>query len=156
MAAYTLPASFAVGEVLTAATMNKLRTSLAFLAGAKGAQANATKTTTSSTFVSLTGGPAVTLTTGTTALVIIGAELKISVSTTAYAGMSFKISGATTRAASTTTSFSSNNAFFTAGSRIVYVTGLTAGSNTFTAQYSRFSSGTASFKNRSIAGIPLP
>ncbi|MBI3358540.1 MAG: hypothetical protein HY037_02980 [Nitrospirae bacterium] len=36
-----------------------------------------------------------------------------------------------------------------------YVTGLTAGSNTFTAKY-KTSAGTATFVNRNIVVIPLP
>ena len=41
------------------------------------------------------------------------------------------------------------------GSATFYVTGLTAGSNTFTAKY-RVDAGTGTFANRTIVVIPLP
>lgn len=87
--------------------------------------------TSSTSYVALSGGPAVSITTGTTALVTVGTEMGIK----GY--MSFAISGATTRAASDTTALVAIAGDIGA-SRTVFVTGLTPGSNTFTAMYKSF------------------
>jgi hypothetical protein len=72
--------------------------------------------------------------------------------------MGFAVSGSTTVAASDAQAFSfvngGNQAQVIQGSGTFYVSGLTAGSNTFTAKY-RATVGTATFANRSITVIPL-
>ena len=70
------------------------------------------------------------------------------------------ISGATVRAAVDTTSLSLTNGGNTAhpvhqASATYFVTGLTAGSNVFTAKYD-VSAGTGTFANRTIVVVPLP
>ena len=73
--------------------------------------------------------------------------------------MGFAISGATTRAASDTQAFSVRGrqpgSLAAQGSATFYVTGLTAGSTTFTAKYD-VTGGTGTFVNRTIIVVPLP
>ncbi len=104
-----------------------------------------------------TVGPAVTLTTGTTAIVWLSCYMFRS-GTAGSGRMSFAVSGATTIAASDNsasiqTSALSNSIFQTAS--VWLVTGLTAGSNTFTAKYFAESGVTWHFVNRGIAVLAL-
>jgi len=116
------------------------------------------QTTTSTSYVDLaTSGPACTVTTGTKALVIFGAnENGNAAAVTAL--MDFAVSGATTRAATDDTCLMmtapgvGNNQY--ASSRGITITGLTAGSNTFTCKY-RQAGGTGQFGNRFITVIDL-
>ena len=102
------------------------------------AYVGANESTTSTTFADLsTAGPAVTLTTGTKAFIILSSRMEGgSTSTRGYMG--FAVSGATTLAANegraqelkvTADQFIDQKSFG------YIVTGLTAGSNTFTAKY---------------------
>jgi hypothetical protein len=95
--------------------------------------------------------PSVTLVTGTSALVTISANQQNgTISTSAYT--SFAVSGATTLAASDEFSVHldmSTAGFFTTLTRTVAITGLTAGTNTFTLNYRR-SAGTFNVNRRSI------
>lgn len=116
------------------------------------------ESTTSTSFTDLaTPGPAVTVTTGTTALVILTANLYNN-GTSQDADMGFAVSGASTVAAAgsasleATTGASGAVVRYTA-SAVFPVTGLTAGSNTFTAKY-KATGGTSFFANRSIVVIP--
>lgn len=176
--AWTTPATYTDGAVLTGAQMNLIRDNLNETAPAKattaggifvatGANAIAQRipttasvitneSTTSTTFAALTTpGPAVTVTTGTQAIVLISAQgANNTVSAAAYS--SFAVSGATTTAASDdfaiyTVSSISNDAQGVSKAEFV---SLTAGSNTFTMQY-RASSGTAQYRRRKITVIPL-
>lgn len=112
------------------------------------------QTTTSTSFTDLTTvGPAVTVTTGTAAIVAVYCANTNSGSTSSL--MSYAVSGSSSIAAAD--SFSQGGAFGTAGGRTgaTYIhTGLTAGSNTFTAKY-RVGSGTGTFVDRRLAVIPL-
>lgn len=108
------------------------------------------QTTTSASFTDLaTSGPAVTLSTGTTAVVTITCTA-FNATATNNSDMGFAVSGATTVAAST------NFAIITAGSTqssygmTFLITGLTPGLNIFTAKYSSPSGTTATFSNRRI------
>ena len=121
-----------------------------------GASSNTGGTMTSSSFAStLTGdGTAisVTLVTGTTAEIHF--SFSGSVNTTAEFGqrMDFSVSGATTRAADNTSSIFCSSYTANAntnGSKSQIFTGLTAGTNTFTAEY-RATAGTANFSNRQL------
>lgn len=105
-----------------------------------------------------TAGPEVTVTIGANglALVIVYASAQND-TTNASTHMGFAISGASTVAAADAFSlrleaYTANNASNV--SACFLVTGLTAGSNTFTAKY-RVSAGTASFADRKISVIPL-
>ena len=129
---------------------------------AAGADTVSTSETTASlTYADLaTPGPAVTLTTGATVIVIFSAiAQKAAVNFTAL--VSVDVSGATTLAANDTNSSafsSSNSAASTSYSgmctRSVYLTGLTPGSNTFTLKY-RCDGGTWTFLNRTILVLSL-
>ena len=115
--------------------------------------------TTSTSYVALTTALAVTVTTGTKALVSIGSRMgnTTAVNTSQYMG--FAISGATTVAASDQYAVGYN--YF--GSTINYqpvqngtflVTGLTAGSNTFSTRY-RTNGDNLTFTNRIISVVDL-
>jgi len=114
--------------------------------------------TTSTSYTDLTtAGPAVTITTGTKALVIVSAYVQGTNNNNAI--MSFEVSGATTIAASDDFSLGGKVAGnFSTGldlraSRATVQT-LTAGSNTFTAKY-KCSATSASFEAREIIVINL-
>jgi hypothetical protein len=105
-----------------------------------------------------TSGPAVTLTTGTKALVIVAAGISVSTSNN-YGYASYAVSGATTIAAADSVSFfstfpdSNGNVRASSASRL---STLTAGSNTFTMKYRFTGSGSGSyFNNREIIVIDL-
>jgi hypothetical protein len=112
------------------------------------------ESTTSTTFTDLTtSGPAVTVTTGTKALVIIGSEMYQSTVDRGIA-MGFAVSGATTISASDADSigiYNGENDQVAVKCSGAFVVTLTAGSNTFTAKYKRRgASGTAVFNDRKI------
>jgi hypothetical protein len=114
--------------------------------------------TTSDSFTDLTTSQAVTLTTGTKVLVLVGAVLG-NTTTARGAAMSFAITGATSKSAAFETAAgsyeipltSTNNLFF---SRHCYLT-VTAGSNTFTAKFRRVFGGTATFEQRFLTVIDM-
>ena len=115
------------------------------------------ETTTSGTYAALaTAGPAVTVTTGTHALVLIHAQQSNNTAGN-YAAMSVAVSGATTIAASDawTSLFESTLADDRgpASGHILFDT-LTAGSNTFTALY-RVGGGTGNWQRRRLTVIPF-
>jgi hypothetical protein len=114
------------------------------------------QTTTSTAYTDLaTAGPAVTLTTGTSAIVTISAILGQGADSGQTINAGVAVSGASTIAASNDYSLFLNGDDFTSSSGNVSisttfkVTGLTPGSNTFTMKY-RTSSSTARFENRHI------
>lgn len=118
---------------------------------------DATQSTTSTSYTDLTtSGPAVTVTTGTSALVIVTAQINNSDANTTAA--SFEISGASSLSPDDQRALVQDS---TAGnfedvraSIIEYVTGLTAGSNTFTMKY-RVVGGTGGFRRRRLTVIAL-
>jgi hypothetical protein len=118
------------------------------------AQVLTAQTTTSTSYTDLaTSGPAVTLTTGTSALVLVIAGYVNTSSVGPGCAMSFAVSGATTIAASdnfrgTLSADSGYNA--SSISMLTKLTTLTAGSNTFTAKYRQTSASTGEYANRSI------
>jgi hypothetical protein len=115
-----------------------------------GARVATAQSTSSTTYTDLTtSGPAVTVTTGTSALVTVGATV-----TGDEGNMSFAVSGASTVAADDTRALVS--AINVSLSRQIVLTGLTAGSNTFTAKYRSLSGvDTPTFANRDISVITL-
>jgi len=118
------------------------------------------QSTTSTSYTDLsTSGPAVTVTTGTKALVIVSASLFNNQNQNQLTSfMSYAVSGATTVSASDdwALAVSGINAigYQFRVSFASMQTSLTAGSNTFTAKY-RTGSGTSEFKARSIIVINL-
>ena len=119
-----------------------------------GSVQNASETTASTSFTDLaTVGPSVTVTTGTKALVLIGAMRSNTISG-GVSLMGFAVSGASTIAASDANSVFQQGTVQESSSKAVYVDGLTAGSNTFTAKY-RATSGTGQFQYRQISVIDM-
>ena len=112
------------------------------------------QSTSSTTFTDLaTAGPAVTLTTGTSALVLVIAGYVNTSSVGPACSMSFAVSGATTIAASADyqAALSADSGYNASSiSMLTKLTTLTAGTNTFTAKYKMTSAGTGSFQSRSI------
>lgn len=122
----------------------------------------ATGTTTSGTFTATLGGSpgtnsSVTLTTGTTALIMLSVTGSVNPApTTIAAGVA--VSGATTRAVA-----GDSNAVYVGISGgyigmmtcVKVITGLTAGSNTFTIQYQSGAGNTASFYDRSLTVVGI-
>lgn len=119
------------------------------------------QSTTSTSYVGLTTAQAVTVTTGTKALVSISASFENAAGVNVGARMSFAISGATTVAAAD--EFSTGIAFMASGGGNVQlkvgaaflVTGLTAGSNVFTAQFKKGAGDTPGFAERTISVVNL-
>lgn len=118
------------------------------------------QTTTSTTYTDLTtAGPAITVTTGTTALVTIFCSGASSAVSGQGWFMGFAVSGATTVAAADASAIAvvnqdlANNAVQIGATFVV--TGLTAGSNTFTAKYKASGTTTCTFSNRQIGVVPL-
>ena len=107
-----------------------------------------------------TVGPSVTITTGTTAIISISTTVQESANDTTQAWMSFAVSGASTIPASDTNSITcsmtSISGVFGSISRTMKITGLTAGSNTFTAKYKAtcLGSGVIQFSNRDLVVYP--
>jgi len=117
--------------------------------------------TTSTSFGDLTTiGPAVTVTTGVSAIVFIVAQLT-QVNFQMYALASYEVSGATSQPANSGTSInfrSSRGNTFPQLFRACYADynyQLTPGVNTFTMKYAAGGGGTATFASRSLFVIPL-
>jgi hypothetical protein len=108
---------------------------------------NATNSS-SYTDMSAPTGPAVTVTTGTKALVIISARIRCDQST-GFGWMSYAVSGATTVSASDTTALMKNGTNWMRASAASVVT-LTAGSNTFTTKYKSTTAGYVEVYDRDI------
>lgn len=128
-----------------------------------GATIATSETTASTSYVDLaTVGPAVTVTTGTQAIVFVTCGLNNN-TTGGSSRADFAVSGATTRAAGNTTAVIHGVALANVGSRKTAVTmlspalgtGLTAGSNTFTMKYTQSGAGTGTFNDRHLAVLPL-
>jgi hypothetical protein len=115
----------------------------------------AAETTTSTSYTDLaTAGPAVTVTTGTAAIVFATASIRNNTATQ-NALMGWAVSGATTTAANDAWAAAvggTSNIFERSTS--IWIATLTGGSNTFTAKY-KVSGGTGTFDERSIVVIPL-
>ena len=164
--AASTPARLGVGtnnQVLTAdsATATGLKWAAVAASPASGTnEVTPNESTTSSSYTDLsTPGPAVTLTTGTKALVIVTCFMQQNSSSGAYGFMSFAVSGASSVSATDTKAvynrmvYSSDDGM--RASAVTLLTGLTAGSNTFTAKYKASGAGTPSFNNRSIVVIDM-
>ena len=117
---------------------------------------NTVETTSSTSFTDLTTSQALTITTGTKALVTLTAKIRNNTAGS-RAVMSFAVSGATTIAAGDITALQLiepiASEFYTVGSSF-YISSLTAGSNTFTAKF-RAGANTAGFSDRQITVIDL-
>lgn len=121
------------------------------------ASVNVSQTTSSTSYTNLsTSGPAVTVTTGTRALVIINCQLSNNSTNSSFA--SFAVTGASSISAVDDYAIRHRDGTGSSGSaqmaRAHMFTSLTAGSNTFTMKY-RVIGGTGTFDNREIIVIPL-
>ena len=117
------------------------------------------QSTTSASYVALTTAQAVTVTTGTKVLVIVSASI-FAESGGVLGRASFAISGATTRASSDTWAVAQDGDRNTGASETVQASyasfqTVTAGSNTFTAQFRSDGSTRIYFKNRQLIVIDL-
>lgn len=145
----------AAGQIFAATGANSLAARTPSTAAVSSADTT-TSVTYTATLTSNSGPTISSLTTGTSAFVMVNARQSNSTGS-AECYTSFAISGATTLAASDTFAL-----FFqpdTAGrnnraSAGLIVTGMVAGSNTFTSNY-RVSAGTGTFSNRQIVAIPF-
>jgi hypothetical protein len=173
---WTAPMTAVAGSVLTAAQWNQsvrdnlLETAPANASTVSGyfvvdapnsivqrlgqtATVTTSETTTSTTYTDLaTPGPAVTVTTGTMALVVVAGTTQNSGAGTTR--IAYDISGATSLASADTRGMGNANTDSVTAGTTVLETGLTPGSNTFTAKY-RVSSGTGTFLSRRIVVMPL-
>jgi hypothetical protein len=127
--------------------------------GSDSATVSTSQTVSSATYTDLaTSGPAVTITTGTKALVIVSCLHTTATNIQDRGFMSFAVSGATTISASD--AYASMNSAFVATnatsrqSAVTRLSTLTAGSNTFTAKYKN-QGNTNGFANREICVINL-
>lgn len=115
------------------------------------------ETTASTSYANLaTTGPTVTVTTGTSVLLHIAANMSNNTAD-AFSVMGFEVSGASTLAAADETAVYNDGVGTTDPMRFgvwQHVTGLTSGSNTFTAKY-KVQTGTATFSSRELVVIPL-
>lgn len=151
---YLTPPTFAVNQILTAALMNILSGDITDLDArtrpTSGGVATG-QTTTSTTYADLaTVGPTATIVTGTNAMVVVTAEVDTTGGGVAPR-MGFAVSGASTIAATDLWGLrvDSSTVVNIQASAVILVTGLVAGSNTFTAKY-RVQSGTGTYSNRGI------
>jgi hypothetical protein len=162
------PARLAVGtngQVLTAdstaSTGLKWSTPIAATFNVGRNYVATTQSTTSTSYVDLATVQSVTVTTGTKALVMISALLQNGASGNPQPSMSFSISGATTRgvtAGELINFFNTNSASYNlqiGASGTFLVTGLTAGSNVFTAKFAALTGGTAYIGDRIISVIDM-
>jgi hypothetical protein len=121
------------------------------------ARVDTSQTTTSGAYGDLaTVGPAVTVTTGTSAIVFIQCQLDNN-TLNANSSASYAVSGATTVAAGDGTRISREGCAATTPHRygMASVVALTAGSNTFTMKYRCQAATTGTFSQREIIVIPL-
>ena len=107
------------------------------------------ETTTSTSYTALTTATAVTVTTGTKALVLWGAQMRNN------SWITFDVSGATSSTGGDSRACALYDDEWQQVSRHLIITGLTAGSNTFTLKFRSASGGTAKFDRRNISVIDL-
>lgn len=149
--------TIASGATILASDIQAIKDDIDAVVSASSDFVGAAETTTSTSYTNLsTAGPAVTLTTGTTALVVVYCGMFNNTSGEAVS-MSFEVSGSSSVSADTNLAMSyevANAGDVFRASATFLLTTLTAGSNTFTAKY-RVTGGTGTFSDRRIAVVPL-
>lgn len=147
--------TIATGSTILASDVQAIKDDVDAMVSADGDSVSASETTTSGSFTDLTtSGPAVTLTTGTKVRVTISAALS-NASAGSRAMMGVEVSGASSVSATIADSLINAGTNTVAASKTILFTGLTAGSNTFTAKYRSEGSNTATFANRGIFVEPI-
>jgi hypothetical protein len=117
---------------------------------------------TTTSFATLTSDPAVSLQTGTSALVTLSCR-NVKLTSAGYGYTCFAVSGATTRVASGNETNGITN-YYGSGdlgndrqsASTFLVTGLTAGVNTFTMQHARDATGNYTVTGRSLTVVGIP
>jgi hypothetical protein len=161
---YTAPFTAITGAILTAPQMQVISDDISDLdrrTSPVGAVVATSETTTSSTYTNLaTAGPAVAVVIGATGKALVSIHSAIanaSFPLASYYG--FAVSGASSIAASDSTAIGFTSTYAGAGIRTgttILVTGLSAGSTTFTAKYRMDPGvGPATFVDRRISVCPL-
>lgn len=155
---YTAPTTRATDDLVTAAMWNAdIVDNIADLhrrTTPLSASVAATETRTLTAYGDLTtAGPAVTVVTGTMALVTVYADATNS-GAGSLAFMGVAVSGASTIAADDSKALMVAGTARVRASATFLITGLTPGSNTFTAKY-RVDAGTGTWRARSITVVPL-
>lgn len=181
--AWTAPKTFTANSTLTASDLNTyLRDNMLETSAAKasnpggtfavtganaiaerlGAQAYVatSESTNSATYAALTtAGPAVTVTTGVNAWVLLYCNSLHTTQVNATARMSYAVSSSTVSASSDNRAVAMSHPVANRGIRsgiAILHTGLTAGSNIFTTQYkTNVTTATTTFSDRRIAVIPF-
>lgn len=120
------------------------------LLGADAEYAAGTVSTTSTSYVDLSGGPAVDVTIGVNGVLFVAWSAQLS---SGSGNVSFRLSGANTMISDTDHFIYVNNFNISMGN-VVLLTGLNAGLTTVTVQY-KADSGTAQFLRRRINAVPL-
>lgn len=148
---WTPPRTYVTGEIETASIFNTHQRDNLTALQAQSAVVAAAETSTSTSYANLaTVGPALTLVTGTQVLLTVGAEMAASAAASVY--MSAAVSGASTLAAADPSAVVANSSSVFNVSQQSYqslFTGLTAGTNTFTAKY-KVSGNTGTWINRNL------
>lgn len=123
--------------------------------GPAAAFVNASETTTSTTYTDLTtAGPSVSVVTGPSALVWLNAALRNNTAGN-QAFMGYAVSGASTSAAGDSQAISVQGTSLITAGGCFKATGLTPGTNVFTAKY-RVDATTGTWQFRNITVLPLP
>jgi hypothetical protein len=113
------------------------------------------QTTTSTSYTDLaTAGPSVTVSVGANGLVLLSWSARILNSGSNYTAIGFVASGANTIAATDTNTFATGTGTDMTSGRTTLLTGLNAGSTTFTLKY-RVAGGTGTYIDRRLSAIPL-
>lgn len=149
--------AISAGSTILASDIQAIKDDVDAVTSASLATVTTSETTASTSWTDLsTTGPSVTLTTGTAVLIVVSAIVSNNTAG-ASSYMGWAISGASTVTPSAFRAllYESSNANDVLKASYVYLqSGLTAGSNTFTAKY-QVSAGTGSFERREITVIPL-
>lgn len=170
--AYSTMSPFVFGEVVTAGRINQfidndeaLRDGSGLSNGIitpskldldpAGTTVATLETTTSTTYTDLaTAGPASTITVGANGIVLLFLSCELFTSGTFVALMSVTLSGANSLAAADTLCIRNGSGTDMELSYATLLTGLNAGSTTFTAKY-RVSGGTGNWARRKVIPVPL-
>lgn len=151
----TMPAKATLdGQYAVATGSNAIAMRRADLSS-NAAQGSTTSTTYTGTIGAGGSGPSVTVTTGTRAAVFLLSEISNNTASQA-SWMSFAVTGASSIASSDSRAIRSGGTttLYKGGGWVALLTSLTAGSNTFTAEY-KVSGGTGFWDDRKIGVIPF-